>query len=536
MAELSMTPQRRRRAARRLAALLGLSLAALVATALGSAWWLSREYDALDRSAAERMIRGGLADFEASLGITLADYAVWTASYDAARAWDEPWLAENIGSGVYDGEGEIADLFIIAEPGGREFGWTVDTGAEAQPGLIDPSLIVAAVESAEQEATTRYVRSGGDLWLLAVIRMAPTEGPLEATEDEAAAPEPPRMIAGLLMSPERLATIGARFLIADLALAEEQPPDDVDSVPISGPDGAPVAWAVWTPPASGAALLYTLLPPMVAALALVAFAGALVARRMLAATGTLERALRDAEAGERAKTLFLANVSHELRTPMTGVLGVADLLRRRVEEAESRRMIDILAASARHQLALITDILELARVEGQVRRLARETFDPAEELATVVGMLATEADAKGLRLVQEAPPFGLLAKGDALAFRQIGVNLIGNAVKFTESGHVRVSLAASPTQGGISLRLEVADTGPGVPHEARSRIFRSFVRGDEKVSAGIGGVGLGLTIARGLVEMMAGTVDVSDAPEGGALFSVRMTLPAARPEGEAQAA
>lgn len=518
---------------------MATALAALVSGALVAVFWMAAAYDDLGKSSAERMIADGLRDFETSLSVTTEDYSVWTASWEAARAGDRPWLAENMGSGVYDGEGAIADLFMVIEPGGAaEYGWTVETGAEPASGLLEPAafaVLEAAFEAAPEafgEAFTLYVRSRGAVWLLAAIRMTPTEGALDGATDA----ETPRFVSGRKLTPELLQALGEKFLISGAALSDAAPGEGLDGLTIPDPTGGPLAWVVWEPPASGADILDALLPPALAALLAAALAGWLVTRRMLAATERLQGALFEAEAADRAKTAFLSNVSHELRTPMNGVMGIAQLLRLRSLDAESGRLIDVLMTSARHQLALINDILEMARMEGGARRLAEAPFDPSMELLSVVAMLRPEAEGKGLLLRDSEVEETGEVTGDPLAFRQIAVNLIGNALKFTEAGHVRIGLSAARSGALLSLRLEVADTGPGVPEAWRARIFRRFERGEAAERGAAGGVGLGLSITRSLLDMMGGSVEVSEAPEGGALFSVTLSLPAAGAEAKAEAA
>lgn len=518
---------------------MAAALVALVSGALVAVFWMAAAYDDLGKTSAERMIWGGVHDLEVSLSVTTEDYSVWTASWEAARARDWPWLAENMGSGVYDGEGTIADLFVIFEPGGVvEYGWTEETGAEPTPGLLDPEALAVVNEAFDAapeafgEALTLYVRSRGEVWLLAAIRMTPTEGALDGVTDA----ETPRFVSGRKLTPELLQALGEKFLISGATLSDAAPGDGLDGLIVPDPAGAPLAWIVWEPPASGADILGNLLPPVLAALLAAALAGWLVTRRMLAATGRLQGALFEAEAADRAKTAFLSNVSHELRTPMNGVMGIAQLLRLRTGDAESGRLIDVLMTSARHQLALINDILEMARMEGGARRLAETPFDPSTELLSVIAMLRPEAEGKGLTLRDSGVAESGLVTGDPLAFRQIAVNLIGNALKFTEAGHVRIGLSAARSGAIVSLRLEVADTGPGIPEAWRARIFRRFERGEAAERGAASGVGLGLSITRSLLEMMGGSVEVSEAPEGGALFSVIVSLPAAGAEEKAEAA
>lgn len=245
----------------------------------------------------------------------------------------------------------------------------------------------------------------------------------------------------------------------------------------------------------------------------------LVARR----TEQLARAKDDAEAANRAKSIFLANMSHELRTPLNAILGFAQLLASsdQVHEAD-RRSVAIINDSSQHLLSLINDVLEISRIEAGRTRIASEPFDLPATLTAIEEMVRGRAEAKGLGLVierpAELPPYVV---GDAHRLRQVLLNLLGNAVRYTDEGHVGLRV----TIGEASRVLfEVFDTGPGIAPEEQERIFDAFYQSALGAAKGEG-TGLGLTISRQFVRLMGGDLSVTSAPSRGSTFSFALPLP-----------
>ena len=222
----------------------------------------------------------------------------------------------------------------------------------------------------------------------------------------------------------------------------------------------------WTPPTPGRAVLRATLWPLVGLMARRRRHRAPRSRASWSRSARrLEAALAQARAADRTKTEFLSNVSHELRTPLNGVIGVAQLLQLREQEPEARHMLEILLASARSQLQLVNGLLDIARIETGSMTLEQAPFDPAAVLDDTVRLIAPEIEEKRLALrVTIAPAARRPVLGDALAFRQIATNLIGNALKFTDSGGIGVEL-------GIGERRRADPRGVG--HRARHRPRRS---------------------------------------------------------------
>jgi signal transduction histidine kinase/CheY-like chemotaxis protein/HPt (histidine-containing phosphotransfer) domain-containing protein len=248
-------------------------------------------------------------------------------------------------------------------------------------------------------------------------------------------------------------------------------------------------------------------------------------RDVLAEKARAEEALSRAEDATRAKTAFLATMSHELRTPLNAILGFAQLMRRRtVRSAEDHEQLGIIARSGEHLLGLINDILSISRIEAGDVRLRIAPFDPSQLLGGLHRMFLPRAEAKGLRLVLEASD-GLPAwvAGDEGKLRQVLINLLGNAIKFTERG--RVELRAAWREGRATF--EVADTGPGIALAEQATVFDPFVQ-----SAGLHaqeGSGLGLAISRRYVRLMGGELLVTSAADEGARFRFEVELPTAPP-------
>jgi signal transduction histidine kinase/CheY-like chemotaxis protein len=233
-------------------------------------------------------------------------------------------------------------------------------------------------------------------------------------------------------------------------------------------------------------------------------------------------AQRDAESANQAKSTFLATVSHEIRTPMNGVLGMIDVLERSPLSVEQREALGTVRYSASTLLRIIDDILDFSKIEAGRLDLESIEFSTVELIEGVAETLAPQAAAKGLKLAAYvAAGVPERVTGDPLRLQQILFNLLGNAIKFTETGSVRLSLE---TAGGQALCIKVADTGIGLSREQQSRLFQPFVQADSSTTRRFGGTGLGLSIVRRLAEAMQGGVDVLSEPSEGATFMVTIRL------------
>ena len=233
-----------------------------------------------------------------------------------------------------------------------------------------------------------------------------------------------------------------------------------------------------------------------------------------------------AEAASAAKSQFLANMSHELRTPLNAILGYADLLKRGDLSAEQQATaVETIRDSGEHLLTMISDVLDIAKVEAGKMELVDATFDIRACVATVAEMIRLRAEEKGLRFavaVGEDVPHDVVA--DPKRMRQVLINLLANAVKFTATGEVRLEVSTvSADTGSARLRFDVVDTGVGIAREQIGRIFRPFEQVGNAIDRS-GGTGLGLSITAQIVRMMSGEVTVDSAPGQGSRFRVEASF------------
>ncbi|MBB4654387.1 two-component system sensor histidine kinase RpfC [Xanthomonas sp. F14] len=235
----------------------------------------------------------------------------------------------------------------------------------------------------------------------------------------------------------------------------------------------------------------------------------------------LTRATAEARRASEAKSRFLANMSHEFRTPLNGLSGMTEVLATTQLDDEQRECLKTIQASTRSLLALVEEVLDISAIEAGKLRINASDFAVHDTLQAIGLILEPQAKAKGLRyqatIAADVPP---RVHGDAGHLQQILLNLVGNAVKFTDHGSVQLKVAATEASGraGVLLRFEVLDTGIGVPVDMRPRLFEAFEQADTGLARRFEGSGLGTTIARGLVQSMGGAIGFEENLEGGSLF------------------
>ncbi len=243
----------------------------------------------------------------------------------------------------------------------------------------------------------------------------------------------------------------------------------------------------------------------------------------------LTRAREEAESANRAKSSFLGNMSHEIRTPMNAIIGLAHLVQRDITDMHQRMQLAKIDTAAQHLMDLLNDIMDLTKIESGKLQLQETDFEVERMLEDICNLIASRAESKGLEIIMDSPALPTLIHGDGIRLQKVLLNLINNAVKFSEAGSIvlRARLLSSDGNGHL-LRFEVSDGGIGISGEQKLRLFLPFEQADGSTTRKYGGMGLGLAISRRLIELMGGKIGATSELGKGSTFWIEAPFGTAR--------
>jgi signal transduction histidine kinase len=507
------------RLSHRLVALHAGGIALLILVVLTTAVWISAEHNRLAMDSSERLVENQIESVRVSTYTLVRDYSFWDQAYAAVLNDDRAWLYSSIGSSVT--ELGTFDMAILVREDMSNIGWIGRSPTEGAADILPPEIFGAILgllgtsDTSSVRSRTLVAEFEGAPWIFAVSRVTPVDGIPPGVERESL----PRQIHGKRLTQEILSQMGRDLLATEISLSKTVAPGQA-SLALTDFRGRVISYVVWEPPRPGASILRKAAIPLALALVVASAISAVSSLYAVRSARRLEQALVAAKAADRSRTEFMSNVSHELRTPMNGVLGATQLLETTELDAEQQELVGLLRSSANAQMSLISDLIDLSRIDSGNRRLESAPFEPVVVLSEVTDMMKVVASKKGIRLESDWSGLECLSvRGDAQAFRQILTNLVGNAVKFTDRGGVTVRAAAVQRPGGAKLTVSIVDTGPGIPETALPRIFERFYQVDGSMSRLTEGTGLGLAISQKLAHSMGGEIAVSSELGSGSTFA-----------------
>lgn len=484
------------------------------------AFSLAREFNASAQRDTLSRVEQGLEAAVTRLNKITSDYSNWNDHYLAVRRRDGEWLYENVGTSAQTG-GIVELIILTGGPLDKLYAWSAGNGhqfnakeyrdiSDLAESLFDPAVYRIG---SPPLPVTHWV--GDKLWMFAIAPIVPHTESIELLQPLAL------QIFGLPLDAKALGHFDEIMQTSDFTVSTV-PGDPRASLAVEISDGSTV-WLTWTPTQPGTAAIKTVAVPISVALILIVLVHAASAMGVRLVARQLVFARINAEAANAAKSQFLAHMSHEIRTPLNGVLGMAELLADTPLKEDQRELLKTIQNSGALLLLHVNAILDLARVEAGKLSLECIPFSMSSILDRLEIVHGSISKSKGI-ILQVQCQSGLADHrlGDPIRLEQILHNILGNAIKFTESGRVVMNVSA---HGASGLTFCVTDTGIGMTEGQLARVFDSFEQADVGTTRRYGGSGLGMSIVNGLVRLMGGSIAVTS--EIGKGTAVTVTLPLA---------
>jgi signal transduction histidine kinase len=525
----------------RLQRILSTGMVAVVAVLLAVGGLLTYSVQAIDRVQVEsetKLVERKIARTLGRLRENMIAATVWNEAYTQTLARDQEWMQINYGDFFADYTNH--DASVAYAPDGTPIQASRDSepvtieSERAFTGAVAPlvrrvreearlkraaqsTLLVGLDAVVTREAT---VDVGGVPYFVSVSTVVPEDS------ETATSSADPIVASGMMVSrfvPSLTEDLG---LVSPVLVVDA--PRDGPSVRLTDAGGSVLGHITWRPATPGASRLMGAIPILLALLGLMVIALTVGVRQIYRLINqlaeneqALDLSLAQAEASNAAKSQFLANMSHELRTPLNGIIALTELLERRQGDPTSRDMARTIVASGRTLEHVVNDILDVAKIEAGQLKFELAPFNLGEVLSNTVDLHRATAEAKGICLELLIPPAAAgVYEGDRTRIGQVVSNLVSNAVKFTHSGSVRVTVR----RRSRGLCIYVADTGIGFDHATADRLFQRFEQADVSTNRKYGGTGLGLSICRSLAEMMGGRIGGRSRPGAGSVFAVLLPL------------
>jgi signal transduction histidine kinase len=517
-------------AARRAWISAGAPILALVGVVLLLAFTLvasfARTQDENFRQESRRLVQGAIDGRVHAVSNLTLDYAMWDDAYaNVTRRWNARWIEDNFYSAVANA------LIIMRADGTIRYTWTMD-GESASLATDAAGAVLAltrlpAPEEAQNEnlvATTGFSHNGN----ATIVAVAPI-----SFEDASArqARDPSRPTDYLLIvdviDEQELATIGHSLDLESFSFGATPPAGHVVTF---APGRNELGVLSWRDERPGSAAFALQMAPIVACLFLVGALTILVSRKLVAANIQSAARAESALESSRLRAEFIATMSHELRTPLNAIIGYSELIEETASDtpvgATIRTDAGRVLSAARHLRQLVTDILDHSRIDSGRLRLSIENVAVAGALAEAAEFAEPLAASQGISFSIADETGGADVAADDIRLRQCLINLVGNAIKFTRDGHVRLKARVEHRAEGAFIVFDVVDTGIGIEPSVLARLFQPFVQANEQIQLRYGGTGLGLSISQKLARAMGGVITATSELGKGSTFS--LALPAAR--------